>query len=135
MPAPHDDHPAGGDDGRRQVKANLTPLGLWLGLNIAAPILVVLAIAAKIRNLLNPKGELSAFYQAPSVVFSLCVIVPPITLVAFALNAWLCARTKAKGGKVPAVLHSVGSTCFFFSVLLLGLACLWFFTKFNWGEA
>jgi hypothetical protein len=108
---------------------------LWLGINIASPILLVVALAAKIRGLLNPEGELSVFYQAPKVLFYLCLIVPPATLLAFVLNAWLCARTKAKGGVMPTVLRSLGSTFVFVCVLLLGLICLWFFTKFNWSEA
>ena len=135
MPAPHDEHPAGPEDGPRQLERRLTTLGLWLGVNIAMPILFVLAIAAKIRGLLNPKGELSVFYQLPNLLFSLCFIVPPVTLLAFALNAWLCARTKTKDGMMPKILQAIGSTCVFFSVLMLGLACLWFFTKFNWSEA
>jgi hypothetical protein len=108
---------------------------LWLGINIASPILLVLALAAKIRGLLNPEGELSVFYQAPKVLFYLCLIVPPATLLAFVLNALLCARNKAKGGVMPTILRSVGSTFVFVCVLLLGLVCLWFFTKFNWSEA
>lgn len=108
---------------------------IWLGINVASPILLSLAVYAQTQKLLNPKGELSVFYALPGLLISLCVAIPAATLIALLLNLWLSKSAKRKDPEVRVVVRSIGSTAVFFVLLVVTLAGLAFFLKFNWSEA
>jgi hypothetical protein len=51
------------------------------------------------------------------------------------LNLWLSKSAKRKDPEVRVAVRSIGSTAVFFVLLVVTLAGLAFFLKFNWSEA